>query len=448
MRLTSAQVQALTGDAERWLEPLNAALARWEINTPDRAAMFLAQCGHESGGFRRLTENLNYTAAQLLRTWPNRFTADDAAAMALQPEKIAERAYGGRMGNAAEGGGDGWRFRGRGIIQLTGRENYRLAGQALGIDATGNPEQLAEPAVAAQVAGWYWATNGCNALADAGDFEGVTRRINGGLNGYEDRQRWLAKVRAILAADASPDVHKPPVTAPGAGAAADQPKEDSMGAIALPLLAQLLPQVLGLFSQRAQATIAEKTGADPKVAAAFMQNLIAQVGTATGVTVTNDATATQAVAALTALPAAEKAAKVAALEPQALATLDELLRAGDKAAEWDARRWAAELAGRKASSEIAIEEHKAGLWDMTRAVVYFAAITLTGLVFALLAALIYQAVTGTRTIDSGLLGLAGPIFMAAVAAWGAIIAYRFDGTKQSSEQSKALTEVMRERAAR
>lgn len=215
-----------------------------------------------------------------------------------------------------------------------------------------------------------------------------------------------------------------------------------MGAIALPLLAQLLPQVLGLFSQRAQATIAEKTGADPKLAAQFMQNLIAQVGTATGVTVMNDTTATQAVAALTSLPAAEKTAKVSALEPQALATLDDLLRAGDKSSEWDSKRWKAELEGRKASSEIAIAEVKAGLWDMTRTVVWFAACTLTLLVGALLSALIYQAMTGTHTIDSGLLGLAGPIFMAAVAAWAAIIAYRFDGTKESSEQTKALNKAL------
>lgn len=220
------------------------------------------------------------------------------------------------------------------------------------------------------------------------------------------------------------------------------PTEETMGAIALPLLAQLLPQILGLFSQRAQATIAEKTGADPKLAADFMQNLIAQIGTATGITVTNDTTATQAVAALTSLPADQKAAKVQALEPKALATLDDLLRAGDKSSEWDAKRWAAKLVGRKGASEVAIEEHKAGLWDMTRTVVWFAAVTLTLLVGALLAALIYQAVTGTHTIDSGLLGLAGPIFMAAVAAWAAIISYRFDGTKESSEQTKALNKAL------
>lgn len=445
MRLIAAQVQALTGDAERWLEPLNAALARWEINTPDRVAMFLAQCGHESGGFRRLTENLNYTAAQLLRTWPNRFTADDAAAMALQAEKIAERAYGGRMGNAAEGGGDGWRFRGRGVIQLTGRENYRLAGQALGIDATGSPEQLAEPAVAAQVAGWYWATNGCNALADAGDYAGITRRINGGMNGWDDRVRWLAKVRSILGTqEAAPVEDRSTSAAPPA----TKTEAQTMGTIALPLLAQLIPQVLGLFSGRAQAKIAEKTG-DPKIAADFMQSLIAQVGHATGVPVVDNASATQAVAALTAAPPEDRTAKAAALEAQALATLDALLKAGDKMAEWDAAMWRAQLDGRQASSSIAIEERKAGLWDMTPVLVWGATILLGFVSIGLLTAILVQAMTGEREINSALIGLAGPIWTGAiVAAFVSMVAYRFDGTKESTEQSKAVADVIRQRGGK
>lgn len=114
----------------------------------------------------------------------------------------------------------------------------------------------------------------------------------------------------------------------------------------------------------------------------------------------------------------------------------------DKLAEYDQQRWGAEIAGRKASSALAIEERKAGLWDMTQTVVWFAAVTLTGLVFALLGALIYQATTGERNIDSGLLGLAGPIFMAAVSAWAAIVAFRFDGTKSSEAQAAALSAMM------
>jgi hypothetical protein len=117
----------------------------------------------------------------------------------------------------------------------------------------------------------------------------------------------------------------------------------------------------------------------------------------------------------------------------------------DKLAEYDAQKWGAEIAGKRAASEVAIAERKAGLWDMTQTVVWFAAATLTGLVFALLGALLYQATTGERTIDSGLLGLAGPIFMAAVSAWGAIIAFRFDGTKASEAQSAALSAMVAKR---
>lgn len=448
MRLTAANVQQLTGDADRWLDPLNGALAAWDINTPDRAAMFLAQCAHESGGFRRLVENLNYTAAQLLRTWPNRFTAEDAAAMALQPEKIAERAYGGRMGNAAEGGGDGYRFRGRGIIQLTGRENYRLAGQALGIDATGNPDQLAEPAVAAQAAGWYWRTNGCNELADAGDYAGITRRINGGMNGWDDRVRWLAKVREALgtqtvtpAEDRSTQHQEPAAPA----------TEEDMGTIALPLLAQLIPQVLGQFSGRAQATIAEKTGADPKVAADFMQALIAQVGHAVGVPVVNDATATQAVGTFTAAPPEDRAVKAAALEKQALATLDALLKSGDKMAEWDAAMWAARIAGRASASSVAIAEKAAGLWDMTPFLVKSLLIMLWGIAWGLLGAIIYLIIDREKpdpVVLTALFSMAGPIWTGAiVASVVAIVAYRFDGTKESTEQSKAVAAVIRQRGA-
>lgn len=216
--------------------------------------------------------------------------------------------------------------------------------------------------------------------------------------------------------------------------------------IALPLLAQLIPQVLGLFSGRAQATIAEKTGADPKVAADFMQALIAQVGHAVGVPVVDNATATQAVAALTAAAPDDKAAKAKALEAQALATLDALLKAGDKMAEWDAAMWAAQIAGRHASSTIAIEERRAGLWDMTPVLVW-GATSLLGIVsVGLLSAILWQAVSGQGEINSALIGLAGPIWTGAiVAGFVSMVAYRFDGTKESTEQSKAVADVIRQK---
>jgi putative chitinase len=204
--LTIAQVQQFTGDADRWLGALNKALIRWEINSPARAAMFLAQCAHESGGFRHLVESLNYSPQALLATWPHRFAPEEAVEFAHDEIRIGERAYGGRMGNGPEGIGDGFRYRGRGIIQITGRENYRKCGIAMGRDFESQPNLLETPEWAAQSAGWFWSTHGCNALADAGDFEGVTRRINGGLNGMDDREAWLVKVRNILGAEFAPSL--------------------------------------------------------------------------------------------------------------------------------------------------------------------------------------------------------------------------------------------------
>lgn len=222
-----------------------------------------------------------------------------------------------------------------------------------------------------------------------------------------------------------------------------QPEEAPMGAIALPLLSQLIPQVLGLFTGRAQAVIAEKTGADPKIAADFMQALIAQVGHAVSVPVVDSTTATQAVAALTAAPPDDRAAKVQALESQALATLDALVKALDKTAEWDQQRWDAALAGRRGASEVAIAEHTAGLWDMTPVLVYGATILLGAVSLGLLAAILMQAMTGDRAINSALIGLAGPIWTGAiVSGFVAMVAYRFDGTKESGEQSKALIKAL------
>lgn len=218
-----------------------------------------------------------------------------------------------------------------------------------------------------------------------------------------------------------------------------------MGTIALPLLAQLIPQVLGLFTARAQAKLAEKTG-DPKIAADFMQALIAQVGHATGVPVVDNTTATQAVAALTAMPPDARATATKALEDQALATADALVKAGDKMAEWDAAMWQAQIAGRQASSTIAIEERKAGLWDMTPVLVWGATILLGFVSIGLLAAILVQAMTGEREINSALIGLAGPIWTGAiVAAFVSMVAYRFDGTKESTEQSKAVADVIRQK---
>ena len=187
--------------AEGWARALEGPCKRRAIWPGRRLAAFAATIAHESAGGSLLHENLNYSAAGLRATWPSRFTQDEAEALGRMPGKpadpqgIANKVYGGRLGNT--GIADGWRYRGRGLIHLTGRDNYRLAGRALGIDLEANPEQAAEWGVAAEVAAWFWSENGCNALADLGDIEGWRKRVNGGHIGLEDvRRRYEAAVKA------------------------------------------------------------------------------------------------------------------------------------------------------------------------------------------------------------------------------------------------------------
>ncbi len=192
--ISFAVVQAITSDAGKWFVPLDTACSAFEINTPVRQAMFMAQCAHESNGFRVLAEDLHYSAAALLRVWPSRFTFAEANEFANNPGRIAERVYGGRMGTGPEGDGDGYKYRGRGIIQLTGKMNYQMAGRALHQEYLARPELVEYPDDAALVAAWYWSVHGCNELADNGAFTEITKRINGGLNGLEARLAWLDKV--------------------------------------------------------------------------------------------------------------------------------------------------------------------------------------------------------------------------------------------------------------
>ena len=163
-----------------------------------RLAMFLAQVAHESGGLLHVSENLNYSAEALLACFPSHFDSDTAEDYARQPERIADCCYADRMGNGNEASGDGWSYRGRGLIQITGRANYAACGAALGLDLIAHPELLETPANAALSAAWFWASHGCNGLADAGDFVGITKRINGGVNGLADRQAYLARAQSVL----------------------------------------------------------------------------------------------------------------------------------------------------------------------------------------------------------------------------------------------------------
>lgn len=172
-----------------WVDALNETFQRFNILTPNQQAAFIGQLSHECGHFRILEENLNYKAATLMKLWPKRFpTLEVANAYAGNPKKIANMVYANRMGNRDEASGDGYRFRGRGCIQLTGHANYFHAGQALGVDFVMNPDLVATPKYAALTAGWFWDTHKINAPAEAGDIIKVTKIINGGTIGLEDRK--------------------------------------------------------------------------------------------------------------------------------------------------------------------------------------------------------------------------------------------------------------------
>ena len=184
-------------NVRQWVEPLNRILPKYEITTPKRIAAFLAQVAHESGGFTALIENLNYSADALRRTWPKRFDVKTAQLYARKPEKIANRVYSNRMGNGDEASGDGWRYRGRGLIQTTGKENYTKLAQYIGKDLATTVIYCETLDGAVESACFYWKTNDLNDLADQGDFVSITKRINGGTIGLTDR---LEKYKKVLGA--------------------------------------------------------------------------------------------------------------------------------------------------------------------------------------------------------------------------------------------------------
>lgn len=186
--------------ASQWTAPLNQAMARFGIDTPERRAGFLSQVAHESALLTQLAENLNYSAEALLRVFPRHFDQTMAHAYQRNPQKIANRVYAGRMGNGDEASGDGYRFRGRGLIQVTGRDNYRACGTALNEPLLETPEILSAPGCAALSAAWFWSSHGLNELADRKDVAAMTRRINGGVIGLEDRERLFAQAMGILGA--------------------------------------------------------------------------------------------------------------------------------------------------------------------------------------------------------------------------------------------------------
>jgi putative chitinase len=195
---TAEQLQKLHIGAE-WADPLNETFSRFGINSVVQQAAFIGQCGHECGQFRILEENLNYRAATLMRLWPKRFpTLEIANEFAGNPKKIANKVYANRMGNRDESSGDGFRFRGRGCIQLTGSTNYFNAGKALGMDFWAEPDLVATPKYAALTAGWFWSTHKCNEASEAQDWTRLTKIINGGTIGLQDRINHINQAISVL----------------------------------------------------------------------------------------------------------------------------------------------------------------------------------------------------------------------------------------------------------
>jgi putative chitinase len=194
MELTKEQLKQLLPKnpyIDHWHHALSILLPDYEINTPQRMAAFIAQCSHESGGFMVLKENLNYKAASLRKLFSKYFPTDELAQQyASKPNKqeaIANRIYASRMGNGPEESGDGYKFCGRGLIQLTGRDNYTFFAGSLGISVEEASEYLQTFEGAAQSACWFWETNDLNKWADKGDIVTLTKRINGGTIGLDDR---------------------------------------------------------------------------------------------------------------------------------------------------------------------------------------------------------------------------------------------------------------------
>lgn len=223
MPITEQQLLQILPDARHvagiFLPALNQAMQRYRIDSTVRVAAFLAQVGYESASFLRLVENLDYSAERIRQLgtaspvgsrW--RSLVPLAEQLARNPKVLGEAVYAGRLGNDVAG--DGYRFRGRGLIQLTGKGRYRLAGQALGEDLIAQPQWLETPEGAALSAAWFWADNGLNELADAGRFAQITRLVNGGLNGARQRELLRDRAAAVLAQAEFPRYAAQPAAAP------------------------------------------------------------------------------------------------------------------------------------------------------------------------------------------------------------------------------------------
>jgi putative chitinase len=193
------QKLGITKESSEWADILNNLLPKYQIDSPQRIAAFIAQCSHESGHFEKLIENLNYGAKGLVMTWPKRFTTPELAnKYARQPEAIANFVYSNRLGNGDELSGDGWKYRGRGIIQLTGKYNYQKFADSVGMNLEQVIDYLETKQGATEAACLFWKNNNLNRYADNGDIRGMTKVINGGFLGLSEREENYKKALTIL----------------------------------------------------------------------------------------------------------------------------------------------------------------------------------------------------------------------------------------------------------
>jgi len=199
--ITLEQLNAIFGPSDKYknfVEPLNKILPLYEINTTKRIAAFIANVGHESGKFAHVAENLNYSEQGLLNTFGKYFNAESAKSYARNPQMIADRVYANRLGNGDVASGDGYRYRGRGLIQLTGKENYQKFATSLGKSLEETVKYLETPEGACASAGWFWNSRKLNALADKDEFTQVCKVINGGTIGLSERIAYYNKALNIL----------------------------------------------------------------------------------------------------------------------------------------------------------------------------------------------------------------------------------------------------------
>jgi putative chitinase len=197
--MIDAQKLHQLGIGPEWVDPINQTFSKFGIDDVRKQSAFIGQCSHECNHFKTLEENLNYRTETLQKLFGHKFQPDEFAIYAHNPEKIANRIYASRMGNRDEKSGDGWRYHGRGCIQLTGHDNYWHFGQSVGQDFVKDPTPVAHPLYACLSAGWFWVTHGCNPLAEAQNWEALTRKINGGTFGLQERISLTNHALSVLA---------------------------------------------------------------------------------------------------------------------------------------------------------------------------------------------------------------------------------------------------------